>query len=44
MYLFEVKTPDESRYPWDYHRLIKTIPPGEAWRPLQDGGCDFLKS
>jgi branched-chain amino acid transport system substrate-binding protein len=44
MYLFEVKKPDESKYPWDYYRLIKTIPPGEAWRPLEDGGCDFLKS
>jgi branched-chain amino acid transport system substrate-binding protein len=44
MYLFEVKKPEESRYPWDYYRLIKTIPPSEAWRPLEDGGCDFLKS
>jgi branched-chain amino acid transport system substrate-binding protein len=44
MYLFEVKKPDESKYPWDYYRLIKTIPPSEAWRPLQEGGCDFLKS
>jgi branched-chain amino acid transport system substrate-binding protein len=44
MYLFEVKKPEESRYPWDYYKLIKTIPPGEAWRPLEDGGCDFLKS
>ena len=44
MYLFEVKKPDESKYPWDYYKLIKTIPPSEAWRPLEDGGCDFLKS
>jgi branched-chain amino acid transport system substrate-binding protein len=44
MYLFEVKKPEESRYPWDYYKLIKTIPPSEAWRPLEDGGCDFLKS
>jgi branched-chain amino acid transport system substrate-binding protein len=44
MYLFEVKKPDESKYPWDYYKLIKTIPPGEAFRPLEDGGCDFLKS
>jgi branched-chain amino acid transport system substrate-binding protein len=44
MYLFEVKKPEESKYPWDYYKLIKTIPPGEAWRPLEDGGCDFLKS
>jgi branched-chain amino acid transport system substrate-binding protein len=44
MYLFEVKKPDESKYPWDYYKLIKTIPPEEAWRPLGEGGCDFLKS
>jgi branched-chain amino acid transport system substrate-binding protein len=44
MYLFEVKKPAESKYPWDYYKLIRTIPPSEAWRPLDEGGCDFLKS
>ncbi|WP_454633446.1 ABC transporter substrate-binding protein [Bradyrhizobium cenepequi] len=44
MYLFEVKKPEESKYPWDYYKLIKTIPPSEAWRSLEEGGCDFLKS
>ena len=44
MYLFEVKKPEESKYPWDYYKVIKTIPPSEAWRPLEEGGCDFLKS
>ncbi len=44
MYLFEVKKPEESKYPWDYYKLVKTIPPSEAWRPLQDGGCDFIKT
>jgi branched-chain amino acid transport system substrate-binding protein len=44
MYLFEVKKPDESKYPWDYYKLVKAIPPEEAWRPLEEGGCDFLKS
>lgn len=44
MYLFEVKTPADSKYPWDYYKLIKTIHPSEAWRPLDEGGCDFLKS
>ncbi len=44
MYLFEVKKPEESKYPWDYYKVIKTIPPSEAWRPLEDGGCDFAKS
>lgn len=44
MYLFEVKKPEESKYPWDYYKVIKTIPPSEAWRPLEEGGCDFVKS
>jgi branched-chain amino acid transport system substrate-binding protein len=44
MYLFEVKKPQESKYPWDYYKLIKAIPPSEAFRPLEEGGCDFLKS
>jgi len=44
MYLFEVKKPEESKYPWDYYKVIQTIPPSEAWRPLEEGGCDFLKS
>lgn len=44
MYLFEVKRPADSKYPWDYYKLVKTIPPGEAFRPLGEGGCDFSKS
>ncbi|CAN5429099.1 ABC transporter substrate-binding protein [soil metagenome] len=44
MYLFEVKKPAESKYPWDYYKVVKTIPPDEAWRPLAEGGCDFSKS
>jgi branched-chain amino acid transport system substrate-binding protein len=44
MYLFEVKKPEESKYPWDYYKVIKTIPPEEAWRPLADSGCEFVKS
>ncbi len=44
MHLFEVKKPEESKYPWDYYKVIKTIPPSEAFRPLQEGGCDFMKS
>jgi branched-chain amino acid transport system substrate-binding protein len=44
MYLFEVKKPEDSKYPWDYYKVVKTIPPDEAWRPLAEGGCDFSKS
>ncbi|MGX9391905.1 ABC transporter substrate-binding protein [Nitrobacteraceae bacterium UC4446_H13] len=44
MYLFEVKKPEESKYPWDYYKLIKTIPPSEAWRPLSESECSFIKT
>jgi branched-chain amino acid transport system substrate-binding protein len=33
-YLFQVKTPAESKYPWDYYKLVATIPADEAFRPL----------
>ncbi|BBK44274.1 ABC transporter substrate-binding protein [Allostella vacuolata] len=43
MYLFEVKKPSESKGPWDYYKPIRTIPGNEAYRPLKDGGCPFVK-
>ena len=43
MYLFEVKKPDESKYPYDYYRLVSTIPAGQAFRPIADGGCSLVK-
>jgi branched-chain amino acid transport system substrate-binding protein len=42
-YLFEVKKPEESKYPWDYYKLLATIPADKAARPLKDGGCDLVK-
>jgi branched-chain amino acid transport system substrate-binding protein len=41
MYLYEVKTPAESKYPWDYLKLLQTIPAHEAFRPLDEGGCSL---
>lgn len=41
MYLFEVKTPAESRAPWDYYKLVRTIPVEQAFRPLADGNCSL---
>jgi branched-chain amino acid transport system substrate-binding protein len=38
-YLFEVKKPEESRYPGDLYELRATIPAEEAFRPLKEGGC-----
>jgi branched-chain amino acid transport system substrate-binding protein len=42
MYLFEVKTPAESKGPWDYYKLLATIPADEAFRPLDQGGCPMI--
>jgi branched-chain amino acid transport system substrate-binding protein len=44
MYLFEVKAPNESKGPWDYYKLIRTIPAAEAFRPLDKGNCPLAKS
>jgi branched-chain amino acid transport system substrate-binding protein len=43
MYLFEVKKPEESKYPYDYYKLISTIPAEQAFRPMADGGCSLVK-
>jgi len=42
MYLVQAKSPSESREPWDYEKVIATISPDEAWRPLAEGGCPFV--
>ncbi len=42
MYLFEVKAPSESEKPWDYYKLVRTIPGEEAFRPLEEGGCSLV--
>jgi len=42
MYLVQVKKPEESRNPWDYYKILQTIPGEEAFRPMDDGGCPLL--
>jgi branched-chain amino acid transport system substrate-binding protein len=42
-YLFQVKSPAESKYPWDYYKLIATIPVEEAFRPLAESPCPLVK-
>src|SRR5436190_823285 len=42
-YLFEVKKPEESKYPWDYYKMIATIPAEEAARPLSESECPLVK-
>jgi branched-chain amino acid transport system substrate-binding protein len=43
MYLFEVKTPEESKGPYDYYKLVRTIPGDEAFRPMEKGDCPLVK-
>jgi len=42
-YLVEVKKPSESKAPWDYYKVLATIPADQAFRPLSEGGCPLVK-
>ena len=41
-YLFEVKKPEDSKYPGDDYKLLATTPADEAFRPLKDGQCPMV--
>jgi branched-chain amino acid transport system substrate-binding protein len=41
MHLFEVKSPEESKYPWDYFKKIGTLPGDQAYRSIAEGKCSF---
>jgi branched-chain amino acid transport system substrate-binding protein len=43
MYMWEVKSPAESKYAWDYLKLIKTIPAEQAFMPLAQSTCYLVK-
>jgi branched-chain amino acid transport system substrate-binding protein len=43
MYLFEVKKPSESKGEWDLYKLLATVPGDEAFRPMSEGGCPYIK-
>lgn len=43
-FLFEVKKPSESKYPWDYYKSVITTPAEEAWKPLAEGGCKLVRA
>jgi len=44
VYLFEVKKPSESKGPWDYYKLIATLPAEEAFRPIAAGNCPLVRA
>jgi branched-chain amino acid transport system substrate-binding protein len=41
-YLFQVKTPAESKQEWDLYKLVATTPADQAFRPLSEGGCPLV--
>ncbi len=43
MYFVQVKTPAKSTGPWDYYKILSTIPGDQAFRPLDEGGCPLVK-
>jgi branched-chain amino acid transport system substrate-binding protein len=42
MFLYEVKKPSESKYPWDYYTYKAEIPAEVAFRPMEEGGCPLV--
>ncbi len=43
MHLFQVKAPAESRGPWDYFKLLRSLPAEESFRPMAEGGCALVR-
>jgi branched-chain amino acid transport system substrate-binding protein len=42
-YLYEVKKPSESKAPWDFYKLVGTVPGDQAFTPLDKSTCMLLK-
>ena len=43
MYLVEVKKPAESKRPWDYYKVLSTVPAEQAFQPLSASACPLVK-
>jgi branched-chain amino acid transport system substrate-binding protein len=43
MYLAQVKKPSESKGPWDYYKILGTIPGDQAFQSLAAGGCPLAR-
>ena len=43
LYLVEVKKPEESTYPWDYYKILETIPGDKAFPPPDAAACSLVK-
>jgi len=43
MYLMQVKTPAESKKPWDYYKVVQTIPGEQAYMTKAESSCPLWK-
>ncbi|MDY7579929.1 ABC transporter substrate-binding protein [Herbaspirillum sp. RTI4] len=43
MFLMQVKTPAESKYPWDYAKIVQTIPGDQAYMSKAESKCAYWK-
>ena len=43
LYALQVKTPAESKGPWDYYKVMSTVPAAEAYWPLSESRCPLIK-
>lgn len=43
MHLVRVKTPKESKGPWDYLEIVRTVRGEDAFRPVAESACPSLK-
>jgi branched-chain amino acid transport system substrate-binding protein len=41
--MYRVKSPTESKHPWDYYTAVHTVPGKDAFRPLGEGGCSLAQ-
>jgi branched-chain amino acid transport system substrate-binding protein len=42
MYVYEVKKPEESKAKWDYYKLVREVPPDQAFRAPADSNCPLI--
>jgi branched-chain amino acid transport system substrate-binding protein len=43
MYLMRIKKPEESKSKWDVYEYLDTVPGEQAFRPMSEGGCPYVK-
>jgi branched-chain amino acid transport system substrate-binding protein len=44
LYAARIKSPAESKYPYDYYEIVSTVAAADAWRPASESVCGLLKT